>query len=71
MNNIKNSEQNSLDSRSLRDNFKNIKEFMDAENFDGGKSDAAQEQKNRDLRDNFKHIQEFKNARHYEKDDRY
>lgn len=66
MNNNKNSEQNSLDSRSLRDNFKNIKEFIDAENFDGGKSDEVlQENKNRDMRDNFKHIQEFMNAQHY------
>lgn len=66
MNNIKNSEQNSLDSRSLRDNFKNIKEFMDAENMDGGKSEEAQnENRNRDLRDNFKHIQEFMNGQKY------
>lgn len=66
MNNIKNSEQNSFDSRSVRDNFKNIKEFMEAENFDGGKSDEAQKEKeSRDLRDNFKHIQDFMNAQHY------
>lgn len=69
MNNFKNSEQNSLDSRSLRDNFKNIKKFMDAENFDSSNKED-QTASNKDLRDNFKNIQGFKDVRNYNKEDR-
>ena len=70
MNNFKDSEQNSLDSRSVRDNFKNIKKFMDAENFDSSSSNQDQTKNNKDLRDNFKNIQGFKDTRDNNKENR-
>lgn len=56
MDNMKNNEQNKNDVRALRDNFKDIKKFMDDENHGNKCTDGNQEQKNRDLRDNFKNI---------------
>jgi len=57
LDNSKNNEQNNQDSRTLRDNFKNIEEFMEAQSYGNKDSDEVQIQKNRDLRDNFKNIQ--------------
>ena len=70
MDNFKNNEQNNQDIRALRDNFKNIEEFMGAQNYGNKDTDEDQIQNNRDLRDNFKNIQEFMNAQHYNKDER-
>lgn len=68
MDNFKKNEQNNEDSRVLRDNFNDIEEFMDAQNYENKNADEAQIQSNRDLRDNFKNIQEFMNAQHYNKE---
>jgi len=59
---IKNTGCNTMDSRDLRDNFKDIQKFMDAENIDGSKTGSKKQiQNNRDLRDNFKNIRGFTN----------
>lgn len=59
MDNFKNDAQNKQDSRELRDNFKNIQEFMNAQGYEYKDTDDEQMQQNRDLRDNFKNVQEF------------
>lgn len=59
MDNFKNDAQNKQDSRELRDNFKNIQEFMNAQGYEYKGANDDQMQQNRDLRDNFKDIQEF------------
>ena len=56
MDKFKKNEQNSHDNRILRDNFKDIDEFMEAQNFGNKETDETQAQSNRDLRDNFKNI---------------
>lgn len=68
MDNFKKNEQNNKDSRVLRDNFKDIEEFMDTQNYGNKSAEEAQIQSNRDMRDNFKSIQEFMNAQHYNKE---
>lgn len=65
LDNFKNNEQNNQDNRILRDNFKDIEEFMDAQNYGNKNADEAQIQSNRDMRDNFRNIQEFMNGQHY------
>lgn len=59
MDKFKKSEQNNQDNRVLRDNFKDIDEFMETQNYGNKGIEEAQLQSNRDLRDNFKNIQEF------------
>lgn len=69
MDNIKNNGQNSNENRALRDNFKNIQEFMSDQNYrDSNDEEEEQLENNRDLRDNFKNIREFMDAKHYGKD---
>lgn len=56
LNNYKKDEQNKVDERDLRDNFKHVK---------ANDSGEKRIQENRDLRDNFKNIQEFMNDQKY------
>ncbi len=67
MDNFIKNDQNNKDSRALRDNFKNIKEFMNAQSYGNKERDEEQMQNNRDLRDNFKNIKEFMNHQQYDK----
>lgn len=61
MDKFKKNEQNSQDNRILRDNFKDIDEFMETQNIGNKETDEAQAQRNRDLRDNFKNIHRHPN----------
>ena len=59
MDNFKKSEQNNQDNRVLRDNFKDIDELMETQNYGNKGPEEAQMQSNRDLRDNFKNMKGF------------
>lgn len=61
MDKFKKNEQNSHDNRILRDNFKDIDEFIGTQNFGNKETDETQVQSNRDLRDNFKNIHRYPN----------
>lgn len=65
MDNFRNSEQNNQNSRELRDNFKNIEEFMNSQSYGNKDNEEKQLQQNRDMRDNFKNIKEFMNKQNY------
>jgi len=65
LDNFKNNVQNNQDVRELRDNFRNIKEFMNSQSYGNKETDDEQIQRSRDLRDNFKNIKEFMDRQHY------
>ena len=68
MDHIRNDEQKSDSSKDLRDNFKNIQEFMNAQNYDRENLKETSGSDDTESRDNFKNIQKFMNARNYSGD---
>lgn len=56
MDKFKNNEQNNHDIRATRDNFRNIRGFMNDQSYGVKDSDEEQIQRNRDLRDNFRNF---------------